>query len=83
MNIEVYGKPDCPFCSLAKDLLNRKGLHYSEHVAGSDMTREEFFEKFPGARTVPQITIDGRLIGGYDKLTEWMNSYDNSKFLAG
>lgn len=83
MKIDIYGRPNCSFCSMAKDLLNKKGLQYTEHVVGSDMTREQFFEMFPGARTVPQITIDGRLIGGYDKLTEWMNSYDNSKFLAG
>lgn len=83
MNIEIYGRPGCSYCNMAKDLLNKKGLHYTEHVVGSTMTREEFFEKFPEAKTVPQITIDGRLIGGYDKLTEWMNDYDNSKFLAG
>ena len=30
-----------------------------------DFTREELFEKFPSARTFPQITVNGELIGGY------------------
>lgn len=83
MIIEVYGRDNCPYCTMAKDLLNKKGLQYTEHVVGSTMSREQFFEKFPHAKTVPQITINGVLIGGYDKLTEWMNDYDQSKFLAG
>ena len=83
MNIEVYGRADCVYCNMAKDLLNKKGLQYTEHVVGSTITREAFLTKFPGVRTVPQITIDGQLVGGYDKLTEWMKNYDHSKFLAG
>ena len=36
-----------------------------------DFTREELFENFPGARTFPQIRIDGEAIGGYDNFVSW------------
>lgn len=83
MKIDVYSRHNCSYCTMAKDLLNKRGLQYQEHMVGLDMTREQFFEQFPGVRTVPQIAVDGVLVGGYEKLTEWVKSYDQSKFLAG
>ena len=44
-----------------------------------DFTREELFEIFPGARTFPQIKIDGENIGGYQQLEEWHNTDWNDK----
>ena len=69
--IEIYTKPSCPSCINAKMFLQNKGLEYTEIKIGKDISREEFLEKFPEARTVPQITIDGNLIGGYDELKEY------------
>jgi glutaredoxin 3 len=51
--------------------------HYNEHVVGSDLTREQFLELFPNARTVPQIVINGKLIGGYDNLVEYFEGTEN------
>ena len=83
MQIKVYSRHNCNYCTLTKDLLNKKGLQYEEVIVGLDMTREQFFEQFPGVRTVPQVTVDGTLVGGYEKLTEWVKHYDQAKFLAG
>ena len=43
-----------------------------------DYTREDFFEKFPNAKTFPQIILNGEKIGGYHELEKWfeMNTFD-------
>lgn len=66
--IEIYGKPMCPFCDKAKALCETKGLEYTYKSLGTDYTKEELLENFPGCRTVPQIKIDGECIGGYTEL---------------
>ena len=45
-----------------------------------DYTREDFFKKFPNARTFPQIIINGQNIGGYYELEKWldMNSFEEN-----
>lgn len=68
--IEIYGKTQCPFCDKAKQLCERQGLDFVYKQLDTDFTREELFEKFPGARTFPQIKLDGENIGGYTDLVE-------------
>jgi glutaredoxin 3 len=68
--ILVYTKDNCPHCVKAKTLLQVRGLEYSEVVIGKDITREEFMEAFPNARTVPQIIFDNKNIGGYEELVQ-------------
>jgi glutaredoxin len=69
--IEIFGKTQCPFCDKAKSLCESKGYEYSYKQLDVDFTREELFEQFPGARTFPQIRVDGEAIGGYDELWKW------------
>lgn len=66
MNIEIYTKPDCPFCIKAKQFLKTKGLSYNEKILGIDITSEKFLEKFQ--HTFPAILINNNLIGGYDQM---------------
>ena len=68
--IEIYSKPQCPYCVKAKNLCEREGYEYSYKMLDEDFTREELFEQFPGARTFPQIRMDGENIGGYTDLVE-------------
>lgn len=76
-NVIVYSKPNCPYCVRAKHLLESLNVKYTEKVVGVDTTREELLEAAPNARTVPQIIINGEVIGGYDQL----NSYiENTNF---
>ena len=44
----------------------------------ADYSREESFQKFPNAKTFPQIIINGKKIGGYHELEKWfeMNLFD-------
>jgi|TARA_B110000908_G_scaffold153118_1_gene189361 glutaredoxin len=71
INIEIYSKQQCPFCDYAKLLaedLNRNGkAEYAVFELGTDFNREELLEKFPTARTFPQIKVDGVSIGGWDQ----------------
>lgn len=64
----VWSKNACPFCDQAKNLLKLKGIEYEERNISTDWTREQLLEAVPDARTVPQIFLDGKLIGGFTEL---------------
>jgi glutaredoxin 3 len=69
MKIEIYTTPICPYCVKAKDLLKNKGVSWQEiDVAADTKIREKMMEKAGGRRTVPQIFINDRHIGGFDDL---------------
>ena len=68
MNIGVWTKPQCPYCDMAKQLLNQKGLEYTAVTLGEDFPRDDVVAKFPTARTFPIIPIDNEYIGGYNEL---------------
>ena len=70
--IEIYGKPMCPFCDKAKALCETRKFNYTYKSLGTDYTKEELLENFPGARTVPQIVVNGEKIGGYDSFTKYL-----------
>ena len=77
-NVVVWSKDYCPFCEKAKNLLQIKGIEYEErNISAGVWTREQLLESCPGARTVPQIVIDYTIIGGYDRLEEYLNQIDN------
>lgn len=66
--VEIYASMWCGFCHRAKALLGRKGISWTEYdVDASAGLRREMQER-GGGRTVPQIFIDGRPIGGCDEL---------------
>ena len=70
MNVLIYSKPNCPFCIKAKDWFNSRGFTYTENVLYDEEQMLGMFQKIPGARSVPQIFIDDKLIGTYDDLME-------------
>jgi len=68
VDVNVYTSRTCFFCVQAKSLLAAKGLQYSEQsIDGNPALRREMMEK-SGRRTVPQIWIGNRHIGGCDDL---------------
>ncbi len=68
-HVEIYTKAFCGYCSRAKALLDAKGVPYTEYdVTMGGPKRAEMVDRAPGATTVPQIFIDGRLVGGSDAL---------------
>ena len=67
--IIIYTSNNCPYCINAKSLLERKNQEFHEiNVADNQELRMEMMEKSGGARTVPQIFIDGKHIGGFDDM---------------
>lgn len=67
--VEIYTADYCPYCTAAKNLLKAKGAEYTEiDVTHDDKGRADLIEKSGGRRTVPQIFIDGKHIGGNDDL---------------
>ncbi|WBU63255.1 glutaredoxin 3 [Paracoccus aerodenitrificans] len=67
--VEIYTTPTCPFCRAAKQLLDKKGVGYQEIDVSRDASlREKMMERANGRRTVPQIFIDDKHIGGSDDL---------------
>lgn len=77
--ITVYGKENCRYCTRAKSLLEFHKWDYEYLTLGEDYSRKDLAELVGlGARmTVPQIVIDGELIGGYSDLVEYMNNRVN------
>jgi glutaredoxin len=68
MKAVVWSKDACPFCVQAKALLELRGIEYEERNVSTDWTREQLLEAVPDARTLPQIFLDGRHIGGFTDL---------------
>ena len=67
----IYTGPMCNFCSAAKHLLNKKKISYEDIDIGYDeKKKEEMLKKSNGAKTIPQIFIEEKHIGGYVELRE-------------
>ena len=78
MKAEIYSKINCVFCDRAKMRLAKHNPQI--FMLDKDFTREEFFQKFPNAKTFPQIIINEQHIGGYADLKKWLelNSFNEN-----
>jgi len=78
----MYTTLFCPFCSRAKNLLKKKGVEFTEiSVDGDPALRQQMTERSGGGRTVPQIFIDGKAIGGSDELAALEGSGELDRLL--
>ena len=66
----IWSNIGCHFCEMAKDLLKQKGIEYEERNLAKDWKVQQLLEAVPGARSVPQIFLDDKYIGGYEELVE-------------
>lgn len=77
MEVKVYSKENCSYCTRAKMLLTSKNIKYKEYVI--DITSQSDIDKvkkelgIDNFKTVPQISIDGEHIGGYDDLKKYFD----------
>ena len=69
----IWSKDNCPYCDQAKSLLKQRGIAFEEKKIGDGFTKEDLLEAVPTARTVPQIFLDDRLIGGFTELRAHLN----------
>ena len=65
--VSLFAKVGCPFCARAKAMLSERGIDYEEIVLGKDITTRSL-RAVTGATTVPQVFIDGKLIGSSEAL---------------
>jgi glutaredoxin len=68
MKAIVWSKNHCPYCDQAKALLKMKGIEYEERNINDGWDREDLLAAVPNARTVPQIFLEGELVGGFTEL---------------
>ena len=67
--VVIYTGPMCNYCSAAKHLLNKRKINFEEiDIGNDDEKREEMLKKSNGARTIPQIFIGEKHVGGYVEL---------------
>ncbi|MGY8867421.1 MAG: glutaredoxin family protein [Methylophagaceae bacterium] len=80
--ITIWGKPACPSCMKAKATCESRQLQYEYKELGKDFTREQVFEKFPGARTFPQIIVGSNKVGGYEQMLAYLEdtNYNGSGY---
>jgi glutaredoxin 3 len=68
--VEVYITDYCPYCTRAKDLLKRRGIAFTVIDVTHDDDKRAWLVKETGRRTVPQIFIGGKAVGGSDDIHE-------------
>lgn len=82
--IELYTSPLCGFCHAAKRLLADKAVDFTEiDILAEPKRKTEMIERADGRRTVPQIFIDGRGIGGCEELYDLERTGELDRLLAG
>lgn len=68
-SVRMYTTRICPFCTMAKRLLQQKGVQIEEVRVDEDTQRREEMMQISGRRTVPQIFVGETHVGGYDDLS--------------
>ncbi|NQZ53718.1 MAG: glutaredoxin 3 [Piscirickettsiaceae bacterium] len=80
--VEVYSSALCPYCVMAKKLLDRKGIEYTEIRIDADPAKRQEMMVKSQQRTVPQIFINNEAIGGYTDLLALDKSQQLASMLA-
>ena len=74
MKVEIYTKDQCIWCDRAKGLLNAHSIDFEEFDLSYDVDRINFYKNLGDiVKTVPQVFVDDKRIGGYHDLKEWLN----------
>ncbi len=82
--VEIYTTPFCGYCHAAKRLLSAKNVGFTEiDVSGDPSKRAEMMQRAPGSRTVPQIFIGGKPVGGFDEINALDRAGKLDPLLAG
>ena len=72
MKIVIYSKLNCTFCNKAKHLVKSLGYEYTEKKMEEFDSPQAMLEDIgKPVRTMPQIKINGQLVGGYNQLVEY------------
>lgn len=80
--VEMYRTRYCPYCTMAARVLDQRGVVFTEIDVSGDVERRRWLAQVTGRRTVPQIFIDGRSIGGYEELAALARRGDLDRLLG-
>ncbi len=80
--IRIYTKPLCSYCWRAKLLLKRRRVPYEEISVGHDARLRSWLVEVSGQRTVPQVFVGERSLGGYSELKELDRSGELDRLLG-
>lgn len=69
-NVELYTTASCPFCVRAKNLLDKKGVAYTNYAVDEQPALRPEMEQRSGRTSVPQIFVDDFHVGGYDDMVD-------------
>jgi glutaredoxin len=72
----MWSKDNCSFCLKAKELLKNKNIEFEERNISKEWTKEQLLESVPEAKTVPQIFLWGKYVGGYDSLLVYIENHN-------
>ena len=72
--IEIYGKNNCNYCKKAQQYLDIRNIEYTYKELDKDFTREVMLDKFPTAKTYPQVKINNQTIGTYDQMVAYIEN---------
>jgi glutaredoxin-like protein len=75
LDVTVMSRDGCSFCVRAKELLRNAGIDYEELVLNRDYT-DRSLRAIAASATVPQVFVNGNLIGGADALENWLSARD-------
>ena len=81
--VVIYTTQGCPYCADAKELLNKKGVKYEEIQVDKDPNKLAEMIKLSQRRSVPQLFIDKKSIGGFDDLSKLAASGELATLLKG
>jgi len=71
LDVTVLSRPGCPHCARAKDTLRNAGIDFEALELNKDFS-DRTLRAVSASTTVPQVFINGRLIGGADDLDKWL-----------
>lgn len=77
MQINIYGRPNCQWCTAATSLLDRKGFKYSYHnLFDMEPKQAQSVLDNSGMKSVPIVNIDSTYIGGFDALEQYIRAVE-------
>ena len=80
--IRIYGNSTCAYCGAARMLIAGKGVAYDDINVGADPAKRGEMEQLSGRRSVPQIFVGDRHIGGFEELCALDKSGELDQLLA-
>ena len=80
--VRIYGNSTCAYCGAARMLIAGKGASNEDINVASDPARRSEMEQLSGRRSVPQIFVGDRHVGGFDDLCALDKSGELDRLLA-